>query len=200
MSEKGRVYIFTNPCIVDYRTKEPLYKIGRTTNLPQRLKDLRTTGVPCPFDCLFACEVDDYIRVEKEIHGLFDDYRISPEREFFSITPKQVANIKALLKRSNGFSDVTETVVERLEAESTEADDPIQEIAEVPEGYASYSDLKHLLDVPETFGKGYFGRRVVARHKKNGLPVYRNNGKTYYRRDIFLEKAKDENILRGENA
>ena len=51
---KGIVYCLTNPSMDNY------VKIGETTNLTQRLKSLDTTGVPLPFECVYAIEVEDY--------------------------------------------------------------------------------------------------------------------------------------------
>jgi len=70
--------------MVDSVSKNPLYKIGRTQDLPQRLTDLYQTGVPSPFDCTFACEVADYKAVETELQNLFGAYRINPKREFLA--------------------------------------------------------------------------------------------------------------------
>jgi len=48
------IYILTNPAIPD------LIKIGKTTNLVERINSLsRHSGVPVPFECYFACEVED---------------------------------------------------------------------------------------------------------------------------------------------
>jgi hypothetical protein len=197
MGERGIVYILENPCIVDPDTKKPLYKIGRTQNLPQRLSDLYGTGVPCPFDCVFACEVNDYKPVETELQKLFGDYRINPDREFFSINPTQLENIISILKRFDGFRDATEKVRETVEEENLKSDTLFQETDSVPDGYSTYANLKHLLDIPEDFGRSYFCLRVATMHKKQGVPVYKSSGKGYYRKDIFLEKAKSENILRN---
>ena len=57
--DKGIIYILTNQAHPDY------IKIGKTSNLEQRLKSLDTTGVPLPFECYYAVEVDDMSRVEK---------------------------------------------------------------------------------------------------------------------------------------
>lgn len=92
------IYILTNPVMPD------LIKIGRTINLDQRIKLLSgDTGVPVPFECYFACEVEDAVAVEKRIHFGFGDHRINPKREFFRINPER---IKVILE---GFSlgDVT---------------------------------------------------------------------------------------------
>jgi len=104
---KGIVYILTNQAYPDY------IKIGKTTNLEQRLKSLDTTGVPLPFECYYAIEVSDYSRVEKLIHQSFDKYRVRNNREFFELLPE---NAKSALKLTNG-KDITPTddIVETIE-------------------------------------------------------------------------------------
>lgn len=196
MDERGIVYILYNPCMIDPETKKPLYKIGRTQNLQKRLDDLYGTGVPCPFDCVFACEVNGYKSVETELQKLFGDCRINPEREFFSINAEQLKNIISLLKRFDGFKDATEKIGNEVE-EANVTDTLYQETDAVPDGYDTYANFKHLLDIPEDFGRSYFCLRVATMHKKQGVPVYKNGGKGYYRKDIFMKKAQSENILRN---
>ena len=82
------IYILTNPVLSD------LVKIGRTTNLEERLKSLSShSGVPVPFECYYACEVADGQDVERRLHGAFGDHRINPKREFFRINPQRVQMI-----------------------------------------------------------------------------------------------------------
>lgn len=59
------------------------YKIGKTSNIKTRLKDLDSTSNPTPFkvEILFECEDHDY--VEKTMHKIFSDYRVRNNREFF---------------------------------------------------------------------------------------------------------------------
>ena len=59
------------------------YKIGKTSNIKTRLKDLDSTSNPTPFkvEILFECEDHDY--VEKKMHKIFSDYRVRSNREFF---------------------------------------------------------------------------------------------------------------------
>ena len=47
------VYVLINPAFENY------VKVGKTTNLEQRLRSLDNTSVPLPFRCVFAVEVDD---------------------------------------------------------------------------------------------------------------------------------------------
>ncbi len=62
------VYILTNPTIPD------LVKIGRTTNLEERLRSLSShKGVSVPYECYYCCEVADGNDIEKRLHfGLGD--------------------------------------------------------------------------------------------------------------------------------
>ena len=59
------------------------YKIGKTSDIKTRLKDLDSTSNPTPFkvEILFECEDHDY--VEKKMHKIFSDYRVRSNREFF---------------------------------------------------------------------------------------------------------------------
>lgn len=93
------VYILTNEAMPG------IVKIGMTTDsVETRLSSLNShTGVPLPFECYFAAEVDSCSRVERILHQLFSEQRINPKREFFRIDPE-----KAVLAISIGkFEDVT---------------------------------------------------------------------------------------------
>lgn len=86
------VYLLTNPTIPD------LVKIGRTTDLEARLRQLSThSGVPVPFECFFACEVQDSVKVERALHDAFGDHRINPKREFFRLNPDRAVAILELV-------------------------------------------------------------------------------------------------------
>ena len=92
------VYILTNPVFPD------LVKIGRTTNLEERVRSLSSqTGVPVPFEVYYSCTVDDSKKVEKHLHDGFGDHRINPRREFFRINPERVLSILKLIE----IEDVT---------------------------------------------------------------------------------------------
>ena len=94
------IYILTNPVLPD------LIKIGRTTNLEERMRSLSShSGVPVPFECYYACEVKDAQDVERRLHGAFGDNRINPKREFFRINPERVKMILEALS----LEDVTPT-------------------------------------------------------------------------------------------
>ena len=81
------IYILTNPSIPD------LVKIGRTTNIKERMRSLSShSGVPVPFECYYCCEVENSKEVENRLHvGLGDPrIKINPKREFFRISPERV--------------------------------------------------------------------------------------------------------------
>ncbi len=91
------VYCLENPSMPD------VVKIGRTQDLEQRLKTLDTTGVPLPFICVAAMEVDDAAETEQLLHDVFSDQRVRSNREFFEVSPERVA---AALRLTRG-RDVT---------------------------------------------------------------------------------------------
>ncbi|MBL0690493.1 MAG: GIY-YIG nuclease family protein [Alphaproteobacteria bacterium] len=100
--KRGIIYILTNSIF-----KDNIIKIGitnRTVN--ERIKELNSqTGVPFPFICYSAIEVDNYKDIEKIIH---EGYRSSKSqtyktKEFFEVNPEDAYNyIKILSKLHNG--------------------------------------------------------------------------------------------------
>lgn len=83
----GVIYLMTNIAMPG------MVKIGKTENadtLLARLRDIYTTGVPLPFECYFAAEVDDADTLEKKLHSLFGEYRVNPKREFFRADPEKI--------------------------------------------------------------------------------------------------------------
>ena len=90
---KGIIYIFTNDAMPN------VIKIGITTDLERRLRELDTTGTPLPFGCHYAIEVEDYDVKERLIHDAFADHRVRPNREFFTLSPERAVS---LLKATGG--------------------------------------------------------------------------------------------------
>jgi hypothetical protein len=110
-NKSGIVYILSNPAMPG------LVKIGLTTreNLDDRMQELFTTSVPVPFECEFACVVDDCVSVEKALHIAFSPNRINPQREFFKIEPEQAMVILKLLQKQ----DITPSVNEEINKSSS---------------------------------------------------------------------------------
>ncbi len=81
------VYVLTNPAM------PRIVKIGMTDrpDVQRRMGDLYTTGVPLPFDCVIAREIEDReaAEIERALHTAFGPYRINPNREFFQVEPEQ---------------------------------------------------------------------------------------------------------------
>jgi len=80
----GVVYALTNPAIPD------LVKIGKTGDLGNRLNQLYSTGVPAPFECLYAKEVDNPAYVEGKLHSALSSKRLNDKREFFAVDKHEV--------------------------------------------------------------------------------------------------------------
>ena len=105
------VYVLSNPAFDRY------VKVGRTSDLEQRLRQLVNTSVPLPFRCEFAIEVDDEVEAERLVHQAFADVRVRSSREFFEIEPQRVI---AALKLTGG-KDVTPKEDVAEDAEGIEA-------------------------------------------------------------------------------
>ncbi len=103
---KGIIYILTNPSMSGY------VKIGKTSNLENRLKQLDNTSVALPFQCVYASEVADYEVAEKLLHDAFSDTRSRSTREFFEIDEQRVISALQLAKGKDVTpgKDVTEDV------------------------------------------------------------------------------------------
>ena len=87
MDKKGWLYCLSNPSMPG------LFKIGQTKNEPKvRAEQLQTTGVPLPFKIEFAKYVKDYVKKEKILISLLEQYsdRINPKREFFKVSKEEV--------------------------------------------------------------------------------------------------------------
>ena len=82
------VYVLTNPAMPG------IVKIGMTNeaDVQRRMGGLYTTGVPLPFDCAIAREIEgrDAAEIESALHTAFGPYRINPSREFFQLETEQV--------------------------------------------------------------------------------------------------------------
>ncbi len=104
--KRGYVYVLTNEAM------PRLVKIGVTlANDPQsRIADLYTTGVPFPFELVYAALTDDPFRVERALHNAFRETRVNPNREFFELDPDQAIGILQLLE----LVDYTESAREEV--------------------------------------------------------------------------------------
>lgn len=104
---QGIVYILTNPAIPN------MIKIGMTTveDIKFRMAQLYTTGVPLPFECVYAAKVANHEKVEKALHIAFGPDRVNPKREFFEIEATQAIAIIKLME----LEDVTPRVANEAE-------------------------------------------------------------------------------------
>lgn len=95
----GIVYLLTNSAMPG------LVKIGRTSlmSVRQRVSRLYSTGVPVPFECVYAARVGDEVEVEHRLHHEFRHLRVNPNREFFEMDIEQA---KEFLKKY-AIEDVT---------------------------------------------------------------------------------------------
>lgn len=97
-----------------------LLKIGKTTqaDVQIRMGQLYTTGVPVPFECVYAIEVSDCSKVESALHTAFGPSRVNPNREFFKIEAEQAIAIMKLLDQQ----DITPQISKSLNQNVTQAE------------------------------------------------------------------------------
>lgn len=105
--EEGIVYVLKNPAFPH------LIKIGVTLRdeVQVRMAELFSTGVPLPFECVYAGKVKDAKKVERSLHQAFSPNRINPSREFFDIDESQAIVILKLLD----MEDVTPEINQELD-------------------------------------------------------------------------------------
>lgn len=88
----GYLYILTNPSFPDW------IKIGRCTHLEKRINSLSSnTCLPFPFECFYACRISSPNKVEATLHYIFNQFRLSPKREFFNVDPEKVIAALSLI-------------------------------------------------------------------------------------------------------
>lgn len=92
MSDKGYVYVLTNPSF-----KEDWVKIGKSKREPEvRGRELYNTAVPLPYEIYATLKTSKYNEAEKLIHRSIDrisSLRIASNREFFNIAPEKAYEI-----------------------------------------------------------------------------------------------------------
>ena len=115
---KEYIYAFTNAAMPG------LIKIGYTDNLEKRLKALSyPSGVPVPFECLYAAEVENGLEAEAAIHATFAPYRLTKKREFFKIEPDGIVALLKFLDKSKGkVAEVTDKIRSKLDDITTPED------------------------------------------------------------------------------
>ena len=94
-SNEGYVYILTHPCF-----KENIVKIGKTQGaVEDRAKQLFTTALPKEFSIYATLRTSKFSETEELIHAYFNAQRISPNREFFNISPADALAVFYKVKR-----------------------------------------------------------------------------------------------------
>ena len=89
--QPGYVYILTNPSF-----REDWVKIGKTTNMEERLKTLYNTSLPLPFEPYATMKTVKYNEAEHLVHRYierFTNLRIEKKREFFNVKPEEALEI-----------------------------------------------------------------------------------------------------------
>lgn len=116
---EGIIYVLVNPSMPG------IIKIGKTNqeDVKMRMAQLYTTGVPLPFECVYAAKVRNMDDVERALHTAFSPDRLNPKREFFEIEANQAIAIIKLLEIQNvsPLVEQEENVIDNVELEAGRA-------------------------------------------------------------------------------
>lgn len=85
----GWLYVISSPSLPD------MCKIGCTRRLNPtiRVKELSSSSLPYAFRTHGFVFSDNCFELETQMHHYFDDKRVTPDREFFYITPQQAIDV-----------------------------------------------------------------------------------------------------------
>ncbi len=160
------VYVLTNPVMPG------IVKIGMTnaSDVQKRMGELYSTGVPLPYDCVIAREIEDKAAgdIESALHTAFGPNRINPSREFFQLEPEQV---EVLLRVMPG-KDVTPPATDQS--------------ADVPSDDVEASST--------------FKKKQSKTNEEEFLESLNENGKTVYGRVLELGRRRGMRIKWGRSS
>jgi len=107
-------------CVLVNEAMPGIIKIGMTTSdLIGRIRQLDTVGVPLPFECVLAVQVEDVFFVERRLHQVFSDRRVRASREFFRLSTEPV---KAALELVAGLNVTPKQDIVESEADQAALD------------------------------------------------------------------------------
>lgn len=99
---KGYIYIMTNPCL------QNMVKIGYATDVEERRKQLSTTALPYDYEIFATYETPGKLE-DKKLHKLIDnlnpDLRVSKNREFFIMSPRDAYDLLEAIAMISGSQD-----------------------------------------------------------------------------------------------
>ena len=106
----GFIYIMSNP------SHPGLLKIGQTGRDPDiRRKNLSSTGVPQEFVIEYQALSSDYEALERKIHRILSDVRLSKGKEFFKISvPEAIHIIREVAENKIEYEKIFYTSPEEL--------------------------------------------------------------------------------------
>jgi len=128
--KEGIVYVLKNPAFPN------LVKIGITTRdeVEIRMSELYTTGVPLPFECVYAGKVENAKKTEAALHHAFTNSRINPSREFFDIDESQAIVILKLITTED-VTPVISNELDKVDSISKKAGDNYSKSRRPPQNF-----------------------------------------------------------------
>ena len=104
MSKVGYIYILTNKSF-----RDNCIKIGYSVDVERRVKDLSGSGLPYDYEIYCTYEIPASQKADKSLHRLIQmlnpNLRITPNREFFDISPELAYKMFEELAAMHGRED-----------------------------------------------------------------------------------------------
>ena len=204
----GYVYIMTNPSF-----KENIIKVGMTTNLEQRKRDLSmATGVPTPFEIYAVMRTKHYREVEIALHNILEKVvhnRVNKNREFFELPPEEAY---FLMKQLEPFVDDAEITLATEQKDNTftpdknvhkkyeKADQVMTAMEVLPfEGQYETHDLYHDIKMSlahQCLDKKQYKRAIKYAEEAKLWPTHLGVGKPYEvnneKEDQFIKSVREK--------
>lgn len=99
---KGYIYIMTNPALKD------MVKIGYSSNVEARRKQLSTTALPYAYEVYATYETSGNLE-DKKLHKMIDnlnpDLRVTANKEFYVLSPEQAYELLEAIATISGTKE-----------------------------------------------------------------------------------------------
>lgn len=106
---KGFIYIMTNPALKD------MVKIGYSTDVEKRRKQLSTTALPYDYEVYATYETSgnlEDLKLHTMIDNLNPDLRVAANKEFFVMTPQEAYALLEAIATISGTKDKLKRIKE----------------------------------------------------------------------------------------
>jgi len=157
-TSKGRIYVLFNEMFLHYKE---MYKIGSSSDIKKRINGYTTSYLEQSKILFLSTEVENSIKIEKEIHESLNEYRLKKSREFFSCNLETclISISKILEKYGYDNTNYTETIFYKNKKDKKklkkvvkeEMEEKIQEFLSQKPEYKIVDILEQYKEIPKLY-------------------------------------------------